>query len=294
MNHAPALIYSTHRMLVVWITLAHFHICSLLATLSRYTTLEVWAVRRPMRVCCDSRWEQWVLFINTLDSLLAPCLVYNTAMYIVYGRCGQYGRCMDHTLAGIYSLFLCAASARADVPLRPATARCLHSFVVRKRRRSISSKTPQINPSDSIGTPSLLYCNKSYFKVAGFRDAFVSSTTLKNYTSESLSYAQPSYVDWAIFSCLCTILSKSVKYNSIASKFITRKVTLPPSCFLDDQRIIKYLNLQKVTNSLLRTQRTSTDAGVKMSVFHILDVDVDVVKWRAQANVSMPASYIPK
>jgi len=118
MNHAPALIYSTHRMLVVWITLAHFHICSLLATLSRYTTLEVWAVRRPMRVCCDSRWEQWVLFINTLDSLLAPCLVYNTAMYIVYGRCGQYGRCMDHTLAGIYSLFLCAASARADVPLQ--------------------------------------------------------------------------------------------------------------------------------------------------------------------------------
>jgi len=41
-----------------------------------------------------------VLFINIWDSLTAPCLVYNTAMYTVYGRCGQYGRCMVHTLAG--------------------------------------------------------------------------------------------------------------------------------------------------------------------------------------------------
>ena len=32
--------------------------------------------------------------------LTVPCLVYNTAMYTVYGRCGQYGRCMAHTLAG--------------------------------------------------------------------------------------------------------------------------------------------------------------------------------------------------
>ena len=45
-----------------------------------------------------------VLFINILDSLTAPCLVYNTAMYTVYGRCGQYGQCMVHTLA-------CAAGA---------------------------------------------------------------------------------------------------------------------------------------------------------------------------------------
>jgi len=37
-----------------------------------------------------------VLFTNILDSLTAPCLVYNTAMYryTVYGRCGQYDRCM--------------------------------------------------------------------------------------------------------------------------------------------------------------------------------------------------------
>jgi len=35
-----------------------------------------------------------VLFINILDSLTAPCLVYNTDMYTVYNRCGQYGRCM--------------------------------------------------------------------------------------------------------------------------------------------------------------------------------------------------------
>jgi len=42
-----------------------------------------------------------VLFTNILDSLTVPCLVYNTAMYTVYGRCGQYGRCMVHTLAGV-------------------------------------------------------------------------------------------------------------------------------------------------------------------------------------------------
>ena len=48
-----------------------------------------WAVRRR------------VLFINILDSLTVLCLVYNTAMlYTVYGRCGQHGRCMVHTLAG--------------------------------------------------------------------------------------------------------------------------------------------------------------------------------------------------
>jgi len=47
MNHAPAilaapaLIYSTHWVLVVWIVAAHFHHCSLLETLSRYTMLEV-------------------------------------------------------------------------------------------------------------------------------------------------------------------------------------------------------------------------------------------------------------
>ena len=35
-----------------------------------------------------------MLFINIWDSLTAPCLVYNTDMYTVCGRCGQYGRCM--------------------------------------------------------------------------------------------------------------------------------------------------------------------------------------------------------
>jgi len=77
MNHAsavlaaPALIYSTHRLLVVWIIVAHFNLCSLL---DRYTVLEVWAVRRPMRVCCGSRWGRCVLFINIWDSLTAPLL----------------------------------------------------------------------------------------------------------------------------------------------------------------------------------------------------------------------------
>jgi len=74
-----------------------FHLCSLLGMVSRYTVLEV---RRPMRVCCGSRWGWCMLFPDILDSLTAPCLVYNTAMYTVYGRCGQYGGCMVHTLAG--------------------------------------------------------------------------------------------------------------------------------------------------------------------------------------------------
>ena len=42
-----------------------------------------------------------VLFTNILDSLMAPCLVYNTAMYTVYGQCGHYNRCMVHTLASV-------------------------------------------------------------------------------------------------------------------------------------------------------------------------------------------------
>jgi len=100
MNQAPvilaalALIYSTHRLLVVWIIVAIFHLHSLVG---RYTILELRAVRRPMRVCCGRRWGWCVLFINILDSLTAPCLVYNTAMYTVYGRCGQHGWCMFYT-----------------------------------------------------------------------------------------------------------------------------------------------------------------------------------------------------
>ena len=75
MNHAPAilaalaLIFSMHRLLLVWITVAHFHLCSLL---DRYTVLEVWAVRRPMRVCFGSRWGRCVLFINIWDSAVRP------------------------------------------------------------------------------------------------------------------------------------------------------------------------------------------------------------------------------
>ena len=52
-----------------------------------------------MRICCGSWLGRCVLFTNILDSLTAPCLVYNTAMYTVYGWCGQYGRCMVYTLA---------------------------------------------------------------------------------------------------------------------------------------------------------------------------------------------------
>jgi len=45
----------------------------------------------------------------------------------------------------------------------------------------------------------------------------------------------------------------------------------------------------------------SFKASLRLSIMHwipgiqrVQDVDVDVVKWRAQANASMPASYIPK
>ena len=33
-----------------------------------------------MRFCCGSRWGWCMLFINFFESLVAPCLVYNTAM----------------------------------------------------------------------------------------------------------------------------------------------------------------------------------------------------------------------
>jgi len=53
-----------------------------------------------MRVCCGSRCGRCMLFINIRDSLMAACLVYNTAMYTVYGRCDQYSWCVVHTLVG--------------------------------------------------------------------------------------------------------------------------------------------------------------------------------------------------
>jgi len=83
MNHAPAivaapaLLYSTHCLLVVWIIVAISHLCSLVG---RYTVLDVWAIRQPIRVCCGSRWGRCVLFINILYSLTAPCLVSNMAV----------------------------------------------------------------------------------------------------------------------------------------------------------------------------------------------------------------------
>ena len=52
--------------------------------------------RSWVRKVCNS-WRRCVLFINILDSLTAPCLMYNTAMYTVYGRYGKYGRCMVYT-----------------------------------------------------------------------------------------------------------------------------------------------------------------------------------------------------
>jgi len=59
-----------------------------------------------MRVWCGSRRGWCMLFINILDSLTAPCFVYNMAMYTVYSLCGQYDWCMVHTLAGAAGAWL--------------------------------------------------------------------------------------------------------------------------------------------------------------------------------------------
>ena len=101
MNHAPAilaastLIYSTHRVFVVWIIVAHFHLCSLLGTVSRCTVLKV---QRSMRVCCGSLWGRCVVLIIILDSfawcIIQPCIQYTASV------AGKYGQCMVHTLAG--------------------------------------------------------------------------------------------------------------------------------------------------------------------------------------------------
>jgi len=86
MNHAPAIlavpavVYSMQRVLVAWIIVAHFHLCSSLGTLSRYTVLEVRTVR--WRVCCGSWWGWCVLFINIFDSLTAPCLVHSSVVTV--------------------------------------------------------------------------------------------------------------------------------------------------------------------------------------------------------------------
>jgi len=83
MNHAPAiltapaLIYSTHQVLIVWIIVANFHLCSPLGTLSCYTILEVSAVRWPMRVCCGSWWGWCTLLLIfwTVWRALAWCII---------------------------------------------------------------------------------------------------------------------------------------------------------------------------------------------------------------------------
>ena len=60
-----------------------------------------------MRVCCGNRWAWCMLFINIWDSLTAPCVVCNSAIYTAYGRCGQYGqsmfiRCPVRPVRGLY------------------------------------------------------------------------------------------------------------------------------------------------------------------------------------------------
>ena len=87
MNHAPAiqaalaLIYSRHLLLVVWITVAYFHLCSLL--LSRYTVLDVTV--DVFAVAADGDGGMCVLFINVLDSLTTPCLAYTAGAATMAG-----------------------------------------------------------------------------------------------------------------------------------------------------------------------------------------------------------------
>jgi len=97
----PHQLYSTHQLLVVWIIVAHFRLCSLLRPLSHYT-----AVRRPMRVCCGSRWRWCMLFVNILDSLTALpwCIIRPYSIrpvqpvWPVHGACtGRCGRCLVYT-----------------------------------------------------------------------------------------------------------------------------------------------------------------------------------------------------
>jgi len=135
MNHAPAILatlaltYSTHWVLVVWIIVTHFHLCSLLGTLSRYTILEVSAIRRLVRVCCGSRWGWCVLFTNNLDSFTAHCLVYNTTIYTVYchaasmagawfihSRCGWSKKRQHDGMTGQTTGHLEVDTPRATVP----------------------------------------------------------------------------------------------------------------------------------------------------------------------------------
>ena len=86
MNHAPAilvidapaLIYSTHRVIV-----AHIHLRRLLKTPSRYTVLELWVAPQLMRVCCGSRWEGacfslrfWTVWKSLAWWTIWPCIQY--------------------------------------------------------------------------------------------------------------------------------------------------------------------------------------------------------------------------
>jgi len=86
MNHALAIwavpAYNMHRVLVVWIIVANFYLCSPLGMLSCYTILEVWAVRWLMHVCRGSRLGWCVLFISILDG-------YRSTRHMVMSSHGQ-------------------------------------------------------------------------------------------------------------------------------------------------------------------------------------------------------------
>jgi len=116
-NHAPAilaalaLIYSMHRLLVVWISVAHFHFCSLLHWGNGMTNYRNGPTAELYSTTTDLFWTGLPilgrLFINISDSLTTPCLVYKMAMYTIYGRCGQYGRrmfihCPVRPVRGLY------------------------------------------------------------------------------------------------------------------------------------------------------------------------------------------------
>jgi len=86
MNHALAILaaptlYSTHQVLVVWIIVAHFHLCSLLGMLSCYTVLEQFDGRCVFAVAVDGDSVCFSLTFWTVWWPLAWCIIWPCIHY---------------------------------------------------------------------------------------------------------------------------------------------------------------------------------------------------------------------
>ena len=85
------IICSTHPLLVVWIIVAHFHLCSLL---DRYSILEVWAVdsRCVFAVAADGDGACFSLTFGTVWRSVAWCII-RPCIQCMAGACSYTGRC---------------------------------------------------------------------------------------------------------------------------------------------------------------------------------------------------------